>query len=389
MFWREEVYKSSRKLIPWVFLEIRVPREVLKGPKAMEQFFAALRPLANQPRTWVKKYIEGEVPRWHIIDLVGVNNEVRFFMRVSYRLQGAVEGLLYANYPELEIIQCEDPFPDILPATYEELDAQGYDLYGQELYLDKTAAISIRTYSEFEQEAGDEKGRIIDPFAVFLELVGNLKPKEMIMAQFVLMPDIHKHWKHDAEHILEELRNTTQQIGHDKEGKPQYRFRFRTPGEEGVIKRIEDKMEKGTFETTIRYVYIGPKEDYNANIGYRGIQTFFNQFRHDRQSMERNYDIMTKTEWFYFPWFFPNRRLWGRKHVFYREYLDRFLPEETWAGKFYNSTFWKWCIHHKPMALSVEELATIVHIPTNVVLTAHSIERIESKRLSAPSNLPQ
>ncbi len=389
MFWREETYKTGRKNMPFVFFEIRIPREVLKGPKAMEQFFAALRPLANQPQGPYKKYWEGEVPRWHIIDIIGVNNEVRFYMRVSYRLAPAVEGLLYANYPEIEITETEDPYTDVIPDSYDKLVAKGYEVFGNELYQEKSAAFSIRVYSEFEQESGDEKGRIIDPMSVLFELIANLQASEMLLVQFILVPDIHKHWWHDLDHTLNSLRDTTQQLGTDKEGKPQYRFRFRTPGEEGVIKRLEEKKERGSFETTIRYLYVAPKEIYNYNIGYRGIQTYFNQFRHDYQSLERNINVQTKGEWYYFPWIFANRRLYWKRHAFVHEFYNRFLPEETFAGKLYNSYFWSWCFFHKPMALSVEELATLFHIPTNVILTQTTVERIESKRLPSPTNLPE
>ncbi len=388
MFWREETYKSSKKLVPWVFFEIKVPREVLKGPKAMEQFFAAVIALRNKPKTWVKKYVDGEVPRYHVIDIIGKNNEVRFFMRVSYRLSAAIEGLLYANYPEIEINEVEDPYAEALPASYDELSAQGYELFGNELYQGHPEAISIRTYSEFEQETGDEKGRIIDPFAVLLELIGNLDPREMICVQFILMPYTSKHLKHEIEHMLDGLRDTTQQIGTDKEGKPQYRFRFRTPAEENIIKRLEEKRERGAFETTIRYIYIAPKEIYNYNIGYRGVQTYFNQFQHDRQSLLRNYGVMTKGEWYYFPFVFADQRLYWRRFAFYNEFIERFVPEETFAGKLYNSYFFQWCFSHKPMALSVEEIATLFHIPTNVVLTQSTMERMESKRLAPPSHLP-
>ena len=389
MFWRKEKYKNSRKVEPWIFFEIKIPREILKGPKAMEQFFAALYSLRNKPVAWYKLYYDGEVPRWHIIDIIGKNKEVRFFMRVSNRISAAVEGLLYANYPEIEIIETTDPYLDAIPHSYKDLVAQGYEFFGNELMQEMSPAISIRTYSEFEQETGDEKGRIIDPFAVLLELIGNLQDSEMIVVQMILMPYIGKSLKKDIAHQLEGLRNTTQQMGHDKEGKPQYRFRFRTPAEEGVIKRLEDKKEKGIFETTIRYMHIVPKEIYNYNIGYRGIQTYFNQFRHDRQVLERNYHMMTKSEWYYFPWIFHNLRSRLKRKVYYQHYLERHLPNEHFAQQVYGTNWLAhWCMYHKPMPMSVEELATLFHIPTSVVLTAPTMERIESKHLSAPSNLP-
>ncbi len=387
-FWREESYKNSRAMLPWVFFEIKVPREVLKGPKAMEQFFQSIGALKNGPKGFGKKWWEGEVCRWHVIDIVGTNNSVRFYVRTSSRISEAFAGLLYAQYPEIEIVESEDYFPKEFPATYNELSDQGYEIWGNELFQTHNPAISIRVYSEFEQESGDEKGRIIDPFSTLLELIGNLKPDEKLLIQFVIVPDIHHHWEHGADHLLEKYRDTTQQIGHDNEGKPQYKFRFRTPAEESTIKRIEDKLERANFETTIRYMYLAPKGIFNFNVGYRGVQTFFNQFRHDKQTLERNYEVMTKTEWYYFPWFFNGTRGYYRRKVFYDEFKNRFQPEETIAGKLYNSYFFKWCFHHKPCILSSEELATLIHIPTNVVLTQSTMDRIESKRLATPSNLP-
>ena len=385
LFWRQEDYKHR---IRWKFIEIKVPREVLKGPKAMEQFFQELAPLANRPGTIWKKWLDGEIVRYHTIDIIGRNNEVRFFMRISDRILPAVEGFLYGQYPEIEIVHCEDPLKEF-PQTYKELSSQGYEIWGNELLQGKSPSISIKTYNEFEQLQGDEKGRIIDPFSVLLELISNLKPSEMILVQFMLNPDTsHSPWKDEAKKILEEFRNTTQQLGEDKEGNPQYRFRFRTPGEEGVIKRLEEKVERATFETTIRYIYLAPKEIYNFNIGYRGIQTFFNQFRHDRQSLDRNFSVMTKAEWYYVPFIFPGTRLYWRRHAFWRKYMERFLPEHTFASKLFESHFWAWAFSHHPPILSSEELATLFHIPTNVVLTAPSMERIESKRLAPPSHLP-
>ena len=38
--------------------------------------------------------------------------------------------------------------------------------------------------------------------------------------------------------------------------------------------------------------------------------------------------------------------------------------------------------------LNTEELATIYHYPSNIVLTAPSIKRIESRKVSSPAQLP-
>ena len=97
---------------------------------------------------------------------------------------------------------------------------------------------------------------------------------------------------------------------------------------------------------------------------------------------------MTKSEWYYFPFIFPDTHLYWKRYAFYDEYMQRFLPLDLFAGKLYHSYFWAWCFGHRPMPLSSQELATLFHIPTNVVLTSPMFERVESKRLPSPSNLP-
>src|SRR3989344_856482 len=384
-FWREEVYKSK---MPWVLLELKVPREVLKGPKAMENFFAGLFGLKNEAETFKEEWWNGEITRYHSFEIVGMNQTARFFIRTPKIIQKAVEGTLYAQYPEIEIAEVEDYWNN-LPASFEEADAKGYDICGAEGYTERSPAFPIKSYVQFETDTGDEKGRIVDPLAVLLEMMSNLKPEEMIFVQFIIQPDAKGHWKHDAEHQMHLLQANTQQTGLDKEGKPQVRFRFRTKDEEEAMEMIEKKLEKATFETIVRYFHMAPKTIFNFNIGYRGLRSYFWQFNRNRQSFDQNARIMCRTEWYFWPFIFHKKRGHYRRVKLYQEMKERFLPEETFAGKLYNSVVpWMFCFSHKFCILSSEELATLYHIPTNVVLTQSSMERVESKKLAAPGHLP-
>jgi hypothetical protein len=54
-FWRKSMYKE----IEWVLLEIRIPREIKKNPKAMEQVLTAIHSLRNTPGTLAEKWWDG------------------------------------------------------------------------------------------------------------------------------------------------------------------------------------------------------------------------------------------------------------------------------------------------------------------------------------------
>ena len=385
MFWREEVYKSK---LNWALLEIKVPREVLKGPKAMEQFFAALFGLKNEAESFKEAWWNGEITRYHSFEIVGMNNEARFFIRTPKVLQKAVEGIFYAQYPEIEMVEVED-YWDKLPASYQEAFQQGYEIFGAEAKMEQSPAFPIKTYIQFEEETGDEKGRIVDPLAVLLEMIHNLKPEEMIFVQYIVQPDAKQHWHHDAAHQMKVLQATSRQSGVDDKGQPLVRFRFRTKDEEEAMEMIEGKMRRATFETSVRYFHMAPQKIFNVNIGYRGLRSYFWQFNNNRQQFDQNAPIMSRTEWYFWPFIFHKVRGYYRRVKLYQETRERFLPEETFAGKLYNSIIpWRFCFSHKMCILTSEELATLFHIPTNVVLTQSSMERIESKRLSPPSQLP-
>ena len=47
--WVPYIRNLSKARVEWVLLEIKIPREILKGPKVMEQFFASIHNLRMSP----------------------------------------------------------------------------------------------------------------------------------------------------------------------------------------------------------------------------------------------------------------------------------------------------------------------------------------------------
>lgn len=390
-FWREELFKHN---MDWVLLEVRIPRETTRGPKAMEQVFASVFNLRNDPVGPKETYVDGEITRWFSFEIVASQGSTRIYLRLLRNLRHPFTSSLYAQYPELEIVEVDRDYIDDYPATYQELKKSGYELYGLELMQDheKGPAFGFTTYVDFEPKIGDDKGRIIDSMSGVLEVMGRLKSEETVWIQFLCIPDTKYHWLHDANHQIDKMKSATQGGDHEEHGAtgPSIRLRFRTQGEEQTLKRIEAKKGKASFEVIPRIVYIAPESIYNRDLPNRGIYGYIAQFGNDDQKVEKDIRIRTRVDGDAFPYVFPNRRLFLKRVKIYEEYRRRFIPEETFVGKIYNSMPpLHWCFFHRPMILSSEELATFFHIPTNVVMTSITMDRIESKRLSPPSNLPR
>ena len=296
----------------------------------------------------------------------------------------------YAQYPDIEIYETEEDYIDAYPKTYQELKAKGFEMYGLEIAQSKNRAYSLRTYTDYETKVGDEKGRIIDPMASIVEIIGRLKPDETVWLQFEAIPDTIGAWIKDADHIIKKMKETSPGEHQSKDSSTPFRLRFRTQGEEKTLERVEDKKGKAIFETTIRCIYFAPKAIFNQDLPNRGVFGYIAQLNDDDQRVKKVNRVRTKVEWEGFPpLIFRFRRLFWKRVAMYDEYRKRFIPAKTIVGKILNSYWLRLCFFHEPMILSSAELATMFHIPTNVVLTAATMERIESKKLSAPSNLPR
>ncbi len=396
MFWREEIYKHN---IQWMLLEIKIPRETTRGPKAMEQVFMSIFNLRNAPNGPKETFYDGEVTRWFSFEIVGQNQQTRLFVRLHRPLRHPFESAFYAQYPDVEIVEADHDYVDDYPDTYQGLQEQNLELYGLEIIPDPKKghpSLPLRSYLEFESRVGDEKGRILDTMGGVIELIGKLKPEEVLWVQFLAIPDTKEHWRHDMTHIIEDMKSATQ--GGHSEGEsggknaPGIRFRFRTQGEEKNLKALEEKKDKTIYETFFRAVYFAPEKIYNRDLPNRGLYGWMAQFASkDKyiQNISKNHKVRTKVDADAFPYLFPKKRLFLKRVKIYEEYRRRFIPEEWFVGELWNSILpLHYCFFHKPLYLSAEELATFFHIPTNIVMTSTTMDRIESRRLSPPSNLP-
>lgn len=385
LFWRQSIYKSA---IRWYFLEMRIPSEEKRGPRAMEQFFNALYGLRNKADNFAEKFWDGEVTRWFSFEIVGKEGELRFYIRTPDRLRAAMEALLYAQYPDIELAEVED-YTKELPPTIPEVRALGLRVWGNELKLQNPAPYPINTYVDFENLVpGDE--RIIDPISVILEIVGKLGPRERIWMQFLVKPSMTP-WHLEGEKIVEEIKQKAGFREMLRDGKPSFAFRTLSPIEEDTMKAISRKIDKPGFDTLTRYLYIAPLEGFNYDLPKRGILSYFMQYRNETLNyLGNNVSVRTDVSWRNVPYMFPNRRLKSRERKIYYKYQHRLFPEEAFVGRLSEFNIFSPRLKKKESVciLNSEELATLFHPPTEAVLTAPVLERVESRRVSPPSYIP-
>lgn len=381
-YWRTLDY---RKNLRWVLLEILIPREVRKSPKAMEQILNQIYSLGNKAENWREKYIEGEVVEWWSLEIVSFGGEIHFFIRTPAKYKNIIESNIYSVYNDAEVVETAD-YIDRLPSKTTDIYKMGLDLFGLELALGREDAYPIKTYPEFENM---EEERSLDPLSNLIEVLSKIKKEELLWLQMVIRPvDPAGSYKEKGKKLVQEMKEKT--IGKAKVvGSGQDTVMIsRTPGETAVIETVEKNLAKAAFETVIRYIYFAPRSIFNRNLPYRGVRGAFAQY----STQNMNYfvpNIKTRTMvwWGKPPFLFFKKREEARKQKILQHYRDRAMPEEMLTGKILSSQIFYFDNKSRFSVFNTESLATLFHLPSFLVLTAPFIKRVEAKRMGPPAGL--
>lgn len=392
--WLDYVRTKYINSLKWTLLEIKIPKEVQKTPKAMEQIFAGLHGTEDNPN-FIEKWFQGEVPDWFSLEIIGKGGRVHFLIRTLEKFRNLVEAQIYAQYPDAEISEAED-YISILPSK---IPSNDYDLKGAELILTKKDAYPIRTYPYFFEEAKEEER--IDPMASLSEVLSHLSADEHIWIQILISPT-GDEWKEDGEKLVEKLigkkvgttkgglvveeahgwvnavKETFHEfffgpVGPSKEKKREERpleslMLYLTPGQREVVSAIEKNISKLGFKTLIRFIYWA-KSDIFSKANTAAVSGAFKQFNTQNLNGFKS-NSKTKTS---IDYFFKKRREFYRKVKIINNYRKRYFPQRRFK--------------RRGFVFNTEELASIYHIPGKIV-EAPTMPRIEAKKGSPPSGLP-
>lgn len=379
LFWKQEQMKSE---INWILLEMRIPREAKRSPRGMEQTLAGFHALRNVAGDFREEYIDGEVTRWFSLEIVSFGGEIHYYLRIYKKQRGLVEAAIYSYYPDVELVEVED-YVNRFPETVDELDAQGYDVWGTEMLLKKPGCFPIKTYLDFEAQTEE---REFDPTSAFLEVLAKLKKEEIVGIQVNIAPT-SPNWRDDYADEVKKLKE--QKIRQEPSMAEFVRISAqRTPGEADVLKALEENLSLPAFNTLIRFAYLSPKSMFYDSFARRGLIGSFNQYAsYDLNYFVQNYAISTRTRIWNKPYIFPKRRGWYRKARLLYVYRYRKNPIKTFMGKLLTSYLFNWNFSSARSLMTTRCIATLYHPPTAPVLTAPHVKRVESKKAGPPSGL--
>lgn len=381
-YWIRYVNAHYISEMKWSLMEIKIPKDVFKSPLAMELVFNALYQTGGHGN-WLAKFWQGGVRSWFSLEIASIEGHIHFFIRTQTKFKAIIESQIYAQYPQAEVAEVDD-YTRVVPPYVKD---GPWEMSGTEFILAKEDPYPIKTYIDFglDQAVGRlEEAERIDPITSTLEYMGSIGAGEQIWFQIIVRAAQDRwmnskgelqSWQKQGRDLVSSMikKYSDKEIEYDDKGEKKKHkvggYSNMPPNEKLLVDAIERSISKLGFDVGIRAIYIGRKEKYNAGIasGLGGIlrqytTTDFNSFKGDRG---------TGVD---FPW----EDLFG---TVVPKKKSGLLKAYRLRGWFYHP------FNRKPYVLNTEELATIFHFPGRVLETP-SFQRIDSKKVDAPANLP-
>jgi hypothetical protein len=352
-------------------LELKLPREMLKSPLAMELFLASIYQTSGET-TFLDTLFKGKTRPIFSLEICSFEGEVRFFIWTWEFWRPIVSSHLYAQFPEIEVEEVKDYSAGV------HYEPGKNEVFATEYQLSKPGFYPIKTYVDFGLDKDPKEEFKIDPMVSFIEYISNIGKGEQIWFQFILRS--HKAGKMDPNHFKgkedwvgparEEIKKLKSKDIQEA-GEIKISGASLSKGEKDVIDSIERNISKLAFDCVIRSIYIADKDKFKP-INIVGLIGVFRQY--NAPHMNSFSVVGSHITAFDYPWQdFRDMRLKARKHHLMHAYNERAAFHVPHRGHYFT--------------INTEGLATIYHFPGQVAKTP-TLTRIGAKKAEPPSNLP-
>lgn len=361
-------------------LRIKLPQEVLKSPEAMESVLAQIfNP--NGPDNLMQSYLDGKHPLVSSLEIASIGGEVRFYANVpTKKVKNALESQLYAQYPGIEVTE------ELIDYTAEvQWNPKKWDLLSFHIVKKSKSSeddvLPIKTYIDFGLDKQPKEELKFEPMSPLIEHLGSAKPHERIWIQILMTPHAKKNFKTGSLSKVDTWESLAKKkidslMGRDKLGLGPEETESRpvlTMGERDTIAAIERNVSKYAYSVAIRAMYITEVGKFDADMIGPILRSFGQYDMLGRASIGPLW--RTDFNYNFFQDFTGERKRRAKKNEL-----------EYYKARYYSASDQKTKIDRERI-MSIEEIATIYHIPGTSVITP-SLSRVENTRREAPANLP-
>ncbi len=369
-----------------VLLEVKMPRDVFKSPRAMELAFVPFN-LSSGETTFINRGWQGGVRPFWSFEIASFGGDVHFYIWTWKSFRNTVESTMYAYYPEVELHEVEDYSMKF------KFDPELHDTYCTDWRLEtfmpgvsngdyRINAYPFRTYVDFELDKDPKEEFKIDPLAQTIEMLSGIRPEDTIWVQIVIRQcgkqgvfktsNDEAKWRDTVRKEVEVVRKESLIAFTEEEAQKFGRTPRATPPwrQAEQVETMERNLGKYPFEVGLRGWIVSTKP---VTSNYYNLMRWMWRPVGNPQYMTH----LRPRRWhppFDWPWQDFHNIRWNTA---VRRFIDAYRRR-----MFYHSP---WIIPTN--VLTNEELATIWH-PVSRAITAPGLERIPAKKVSPPSNLP-
>jgi hypothetical protein len=385
LWWMDSIQTDYLNKLPWMDVEIKVPRENIKSPKSMEQVFANIYGIYSFGLKPEEVVLEGKQEDWISAEIAASAGSIRFIFHFPVKDKNIVQSAIYGQYPDAEITETDD-YTKTMPV---DLPNGEYDLFGGDMILGKTGlgnALPMRTYTDFSGGATISRFRFdvekIDPIAGLLEVMANIKEGEYIWYQILMQPFNSKEFKQISEAYIEGiLKSRKVKVKDPVTGAEKEITKELTVEDMEKIRAVNAKASKLVFKAIPRYVYIAKRNLIDKGKFY-AIGSAFQIFTVGHLNFVRPSPVtFTKKPRL----LFKDRTLLFKKRSVYKHFIKRKFDLRTPFEQLYTPYLKDRVL--EASLWNVEELATIYHFPVTDV-GAPGILKTEAVKAEPPMNLP-
>jgi len=365
----------------YVVLELKLPKDTWKSPKAMEVFLNSLHNTSDG--SFYVRYWKGETRPWYSLELISVEGIVKFMIWTEDKRKQGVMSALYSQYPEIEIKE----IPDYTRSVH--WDSNKIRIWGAEFkFSNKKTVYPIKTYIDYGLDKDPKEEFKVDPLLPLIEFLGSVGPNQQVWMQILIQAhikdkrkagkffELEDSWVEDSKKEVNEILirdPKTKVSGMKDEATGFTKLPSISEIEKEQATAIERRITKLPFDVGIRFLYIAKKDIFNTQFAVGGIIGNMKQF---------NYEHLNG--------FKPNGDKWHPRLG------DPWTDYKNWRRNKYGMlalmaykrrSYFYDPFDATPLVMNTEEIATIYHFPGSVAQTPN-LDRIPSKKAQAPGNLP-
>lgn len=370
LWYAQGLYISGRDP---VLLEIRVPREISKSPRAMELVLTSMFNTSSEG-TFLHRIWHGQMRAWFSFEYASFGGDVHMYVWTWKAYRRVVEAAFYGQYPEIEIKQVEDY------ASKFRYDPTKHSAFVNEHKYSESDAYPIKTYIEFELEKDPKEEFKVDPLGQVFEYLSSLKPGEQVWVQIifrasgkygsVLNPkNGAKEWVKRVNDEVQKIRTAAAKSEDGKLGFPRPTWK-----QTEQMRILERQLGKIPFDVAIRACYIADTTQTPfVGGGYGGMRILW------KSVSAENYLNQLKPSNGHNVFDYPWQDFMGiRDRILTRRFIDGYRRRDAF--------FAPWYLEYQVMTNEV--LATIFH-PPSATVSAPGFLRIPATKSEPPINLPK